>query len=721
MDVDQIGQKVKYAIKYSIPAHTGDVRAVAAIQHPENYIVTGSRDTLVKLWAPNTEGVYEEANVFCGATKYVSCLCVLPASHEYPEGLILAGSSDCAIYGFAVNHSEPVMKLLAHSDNVCCLSAGPFGTFVSGSWDKTARVWSGQQCHIVLTGHMESVWAAEFLPEPNLVLTASADFDIRLWRSGKCEKVYKGHTDCVRGLAILRRDHFLSCSNDCTVRLWSTAGDLLATYESHTAYIYSITLLRSGADFATCGEDSKVKIWRDGDCIQTLYFTGKTLWSIACTANGNLAVGCSDGTLFILGEVPMDEEVPEEIYERPIHEITDEFDDAESILSKEGEHDGETRFVFEQGNNCMVVYTWDAQSKQWEKKDFASEGMIGDIGKLPESNTDRVKTMSFNVDVEGVMHQIVYKMGEEPWEVAQRFVAEHNLPIDHVQTVASFILDNTGDGAFSEFDIVQNEKFITYDIVNVEGLTAKLTEFNSKVKKVHQLSEEQLKQLLVLLTLPNKVSEEQMSALETALMWEEEFLFPVLDLLRVAIKCAGMYSKVSNPTFINHLLQVLTETKFWMNRNLIIKIFCNMFGYREGKLTVQKFNERIMSSVGNVLQKGDTRTEKAGSALFLNFSTLLSEFGMSCNVKLCCDSVVEFITKISDFETIYRVLIVIASMMDYDKDTIKIFEAPIVVGALFNFQDLRIPKTQELLKVILMRIENFDDHSDDDKPSTSST
>lgn len=75
--------------------------------------------------------------------------------------------------------------------SVCTLSAG-FGLFVSGSWDGTARVWSGQQCTAVLEGHNSTVWATEVYPLQNIILTGSADHTIRIWRDGQCEKVLYG-------------------------------------------------------------------------------------------------------------------------------------------------------------------------------------------------------------------------------------------------------------------------------------------------------------------------------------------------------------------------------------------------------------------------------------------------------------------------------------------------------------------------------------------------
>lgn len=48
-----------------------------------------------------------------------------------------------------------------------------------------------------------------------------------------------GHTDCVRDLASLLNNEFLSCSNDATVKHWNAeTGECLETFFGHPSYIY---------------------------------------------------------------------------------------------------------------------------------------------------------------------------------------------------------------------------------------------------------------------------------------------------------------------------------------------------------------------------------------------------------------------------------------------------------------------------------------------------
>ncbi|XP_023345086.1 phospholipase A-2-activating protein [Eurytemora carolleeae] len=96
---------------------------------------------------------------------------------------------------------------------------------------------------MTLTGHDMAVWCVGSLPGVGIMITGSADRTLRIWKTGKCQGILKGHTDAVRGICIISPDAFLSCSNDATIRRWSVAGECTGTYYGHENYIYSISLI----------------------------------------------------------------------------------------------------------------------------------------------------------------------------------------------------------------------------------------------------------------------------------------------------------------------------------------------------------------------------------------------------------------------------------------------------------------------------------------------
>lgn len=60
---------------------------------------------------------YTEAATLRGHTSFVSCVCVLPPSKDFREGLILTGGCDKKICVFQLNSFDPFMMLEDHKDN----------------------------------------------------------------------------------------------------------------------------------------------------------------------------------------------------------------------------------------------------------------------------------------------------------------------------------------------------------------------------------------------------------------------------------------------------------------------------------------------------------------------------------------------------------------------------------------------------------------------------
>lgn len=64
---------------------------------------------------------------------------------------------------------------------------------------KLIKVWLNEREVMQLNGHSLGVWAGIVLPETGIMVTGSADKTIRLWKTGRCKKVLEQHTQSVRG------------------------------------------------------------------------------------------------------------------------------------------------------------------------------------------------------------------------------------------------------------------------------------------------------------------------------------------------------------------------------------------------------------------------------------------------------------------------------------------------------------------------------------------
>jgi phospholipase A-2-activating protein len=175
---------------------------------------------------------------------------------------------------------------------------------ISGAWDSQVFVWDVEKGAVTaeLTGHQGPVWGI-MVYDAKLVVTACADKMIRIFDiSGKALHTIEGHTDVVRSFCKLPPDHwsgaaFASAGNDEVIRLWTLEGLQVAELDGHTAYIYDLAILPNG-DIVSSSEDRTVRIWRNGQCIQTITHPAISIWAVAvCPETGDIASGASDKTI----------------------------------------------------------------------------------------------------------------------------------------------------------------------------------------------------------------------------------------------------------------------------------------------------------------------------------------------------------------------------------------------------------------------------------------
>ncbi|XP_064477232.1 phospholipase A-2-activating protein-like [Ornithodoros turicata] len=732
-----------YRLRCSLVGHSMDVRAVAAAHSSDGAVATGSRDRTTRLWIPNEIGPgYFESQCLTGPTNFVASVCAVSPSDQHPSGLILVGSNDCCIYCFSPESPQPLYKLLGHSGVVCALAAGQFGTLLSGSWDRTARVWFGQKCMLTLEGHQGPVWAVQILPKQGLMLTGSADKTVRLWRAGKCERVFTGHEDCVRGLAILSNMEFLSCSNDCTIRHWAATGDCLHVYTAHTNFVYSVSVLPDSVDeFVSCGEDRTVRVWSHGECVQTIRLPAQSIWSVACLANGDIVVGSSDGVARVFTRHPNlyasaqeQRELEEEVSKSalPAQEIGDikinELPGKEA-LQERGKRDGQTILVRDGG--VVSAYQWVAVDNEWQK--------IGDVVGTPNADTPAGKVTFegkeydyvFDVDLDdGSKMKLPYNLSEDPWFAAQAFIHRHNLSQYYLDQVANFIMQNTkgmvmettapsvsdpftggsryipgtaprpgtapdvaasvaqrpsmeNDAAAGDTTVgghfFPQTNFLRFDVANTQGILSKLREFNGQVPLEDTLTDDALTRLMMLATASCSPDDEQMAALEKVIHWPHEFVFPALDLLRLALRGPDVSRRVcelGGSQLCSHLLAILSAAgSSPANQMLSLRSLCNLFSQPSGEALALQERTRVLTTAQRRAAAGSTANKNTQIAL----ATLLLNYAVAfCRASRCeetLEGMMQLLTvlataasEFTDGEAQFRLLVAIGTLCDTDEE-----------------------------------------------------
>lgn len=178
-------------------------------------VVTGSRDTTLRLWNVVTGECIQEFRGHRGAIRCV----------QFTGNQIVSGSYDCTIRLWCALQGHCLRVFSAHTNRVYTLLFDGYH-IISGSLDTTIRIWNAHTGALKQTfyGHRSLTSELAFGSEQNILVSSNADETIRVWHmnSGKCVHVLAGphkHQSAVTCVQ-LTRNFIISSGDDGTVKLW---------------------------------------------------------------------------------------------------------------------------------------------------------------------------------------------------------------------------------------------------------------------------------------------------------------------------------------------------------------------------------------------------------------------------------------------------------------------------------------------------------------------
>lgn len=634
-----------FQLSKTFRGHEDDVKSLFAI---DDKLFSSSRDFTIRQWP---DVITYRSSAFINSLSYYK--------HDNEEYLISGGSDNLiSLTKPGIYNEEPIYCLVGHEANVCALDCKD-DIILSGSWDKTARVWTKNGQKLILKGHEASVWGVKILnTEGNgEFITCGADGTVRYWQGNQQIRCIKAHDDVVRDIKILPDGEIVTCSNDGTIKIWKD-WQCVRTLHGHQSFIYSIDILSTG-EIISCGEDRSIRIWKNFECVQVITLPCISIWKVIALSNGDIAVGSSDKTVRIftkdINRVAKKSELimfKKELETSSVSESSIQGVDTNNLpglesLKEKGSTEGEIKMIMQ--NMKIEMYQW--SFSEWVK--------IGEVVKGNSSNQKKFYKGNyydyvFDVDISDGQPplKLALNISDNPYEVAEKFMAEYELPYSYLQQIVDFILQNAEGVIFdanrsnshSRKTILPIKKYLSFDKFEEAKIVSAFKKLNSQQDASVQLSDGDFEMLINC----QGYDDLAQKAIEIINNWSDDSKLLGFDILR------GIIDKIKPFENLFPILNTGLDSSRPKVHMMTLRVLANCFSIKWGE---QLFLDEEVIDV--VFKDIDINASKMMAlsvcTLILNYSILINKFNMADSMGSKLGAIAQTLKPVDD-ESGYRLL-----------------------------------------------------------------